>query len=58
MIDHTHTLVSEATQERLAHALFELRVATSEYYEAWLSYCREAYATGEMASAKAEEQEQ
>jgi len=58
MIDPTHTLVSEATEDRLGRAEFEWKRAAAEFYDAWLAYYREKYAREEMATAKAEEQEQ
>ena len=47
--------VSEATQDRLARAEFEMKRAAEEYYASWLAYAREAYARSEMASANIED---
>jgi hypothetical protein len=55
MIDPAHTLVSEATQDRLAHAEFEMKCASEEYYLAWMAYHRELYAKAEAASAHIED---
>jgi len=44
MIDPTHTLVSEATEDRLGRAEFEWKRAAAEFYDAWLAYYREKYA--------------
>ena len=44
MIDPTHTLVSEAAEDRLGRAEFEWKRAAAEFYDAWLAYYREKYA--------------
>jgi hypothetical protein len=44
MNDPTHTLVSEATQDRLAHAEFEYKCALAEYLDARTAMARERYA--------------
>lgn len=54
MIDAPFRLVSEATQDRLGRALFELRVATKEYFEAWDAAVKEQY-NAEQGPPDAEE---
>ncbi len=55
MIGPTHTLVSEATQDRLARAEFEMKIAQREWLAAWEAYNRELYVRGEMESAHIED---
>jgi len=52
-----NAIVSEETQNRLARAEFEMKIAQREWLAAWETYNRELYARCEMATAKAEEHE-
>lgn len=46
--------VSEATQDRLGRAEYEWKRAAAEFYDAWLAYYREKYAS-EQGPPDAEE---
>ena len=50
MNEPTHTIVSEATQDRLARAEVEYETAKRAYLQAWLAYCHESYAREECAT--------